>query len=766
MPHPSRLTRSSGLVLAALLLAYVAGLVPHLDGFSPLVDGWLGILTQLVPAACCWLAVRGAGRQRTEVVLAALAVTAFALGNLYYVLAVALGVTLPYPSPADVGYLAFYPLMLAALATRVRRDLHGRVSSLWLDGALGALGAASVLAVVLHPVLQTALGDGVSLATVTALAYPLLDVLLVAVVAGIAAVRARRSGRHWVVLSVGLLVFAVSDVVYAIRVAEGSYVVGTPLDAGWAAGLSLIALGVVGGSRRHEEAPAARAGGTVVVPGVATAAALAVLVAATRSPQSGLAVGLAGVTLLAAAVRTQLAFRQLVSMAVLREQATTDDLTGMPNRRALYADVEARLAAAGDRQQALLLLDLDRFKEVNDSLGHHVGDQLLVVVGERLVRRSRSGDLLARLGGDEFAVLLQDAGEQEATEMASALRAALAEPFTLEGIALQTTVSTGIAVYPQHGTDLHTLLRKADIAMYRAKAARDGHHVYSGSDDADGAARLRTVQELGTAIAQGQLLLHYQPKADLSSGAVRGVEALVRWAHPTRGLLYPDAFLPLVEEAGLMRQLTHEVLVQALDQAHRWRRDGVDLTVAVNLSASSLMDARLPDQVLDLLAARGLPAHLLQLEITEEFLMADRDRARSVLARLRRSGIQIAVDDFGTGYSSLSYLRDLPVDELKLDRSFIAPMSTDARAAALVASTIGLAHSLGLRMVAEGVEDEAGYDELRRLGCDQAQGWYLSRPVPAADLTAWLRLSDRPGTPTALAGSRCRPDEPPAPRRG
>ena len=737
--RPSRI----GLLLFGPLAVYVVGLTTRSgDGFSVLIDGWFGILTQSVPAAFCWVAVWRVKRRRLEVLLAAGAVTCFALGNTYYVLAVAAGIELPYPSPADAGFLLFYPLMLGALAVRVRRDLR-RATALWLDSTLGSLGAASVLAVLLHPILQASLADGLSLTAVVAVSYPLLDLLLVSAVAGIAFTRRGHGSRHWFTLSVGLLVFAVADVLYAFRVAQDTYVMGTPLDAGWSVGLSLIALGVIGLSRHErEEAPTGALGTVLAVPAVATAAALAVLLAGTRTPVSGLAVGLAGVTVLMAALRTHLAFRQLVSMAVLRKQAMTDDLTRLPNRRALYASVDTVLgdlgSPGGDKGQALLLLDLDRFKEVNDSLGHHVGDRLLQVVGDRLRRTLREQDILARLGGDEFAVLLRDTDPHGAAAVAKKLREALAEPCKLEGIALQASASIGIALFPQHGRDLNSLLRRADIAMYRAKETRDGHHIYSGTDDADGATRLRTRNELGSAIADGQLVLHYQPKVDLRTGTVGGVEALVRWQHPERGLLFPDSFLCMVEESGLMRQLTQDVLEKALDQAALWRQEGKELTVAVNLSASSLMDADLPERTMAMLAVRSLPARCLQLEITEEFLMADRDRARAVLTRLRNSGIQIAVDDFGTGYSSLAYLRDLPVDELKLDRSFIAPMADDVRAAALVASTIALAHSLGLRMVAEGVEDDVTYRELCRLGCDEAQGYFISRPVPADELTRWL----------------------------
>jgi diguanylate cyclase (GGDEF)-like protein len=425
--------------------------------------------------------------------------------------------------------------------------------------------------------------------------------------------------------------------------------------------------------------------------------------------------------------------------------ATHDSLTGLPNRRALYTDGQARLMKTPGRRWALLLLDLDKFKDVNDSLGHHAGDQLLVEVGARLRGHMRGGDLLARLGGDEFAVLLEGAGYDEAAKVAEALRATLAEPFmpltgspTEASVTLFSNASVGIALFPDDGPDLGALLRKADIAMYKAKGPGNGHHFFSGMDNADGATKLQTVEELRTAMATDQLVLHYQPKIDLDTGAVHAVEALVRWAHPTRGLLYPDAFLALVEEAGLMGAMTRLVLEIALDQAADWRAQGQHLTIAVNLSASSLVDAALPEEIFTMLAARGVPASGLLLEITEEFLVTDRERARKILTQLRDSGIQISIDDFGTGYSSLSYLRDLPIDELKLDRSFIFPMADDARAATLVASTIALAHSLNLPMVAEGVETEVALMELKRLGCDQAQGFFISRPVPAAELDHWL----------------------------
>ena len=741
------------------VVAYTVALTLHSVGVIPAVTGWLdlvvnhwlGLLTVWVPAAVGWLTVSRVGFRRWEVPLAAAAVTSFAAGNTYYIAMLHGGGSLPFPSPADVGYLGFYPLMLAALAVAVRRHMRGLGSSVWLDCAVGSLGAATVLAIVLSPVLGSALIGSSWLAIVVAVANPMFDLVLVAAVAGVAVLGGRHLGNRWLLLLVGMLVFAAADVVYALQVAADTYVLGTALDAGWAIGLALMVLWVDGVERTDrgatQETNQATGKTALLMPVMATAAGLGVLLVSSRVPLSTLAVLLAGVTLVAATSRTQVAFSQVAWMADLRRLAsTTDDLTGLPNRRALYAEGHARLVEPQRRRLALLMLDLDKFKEVNDSLGHHAGDLLLVQVGISLSAHLREGDLLARLGGDEFAVLLEDAGHDEAVDVAVKLRAALAEPFALEDIALHTSVSVGIALFPDHGLDLSSLLRRADIAMYKAKTSGTGQHVYDTADDANNATRLQTVEELRTALTTDQLVVHYQPKVDLDSGEVNSVEALVRWDHPTRGLLYPDAFLNLVEESALMPALTRVVLAQALDQVAKWRVQGRPLVVAVNLSASSLVDADLPEQVASMLAARGVPPRALQLEITEDFLMADRDRAREILTQLRHSGVQISVDDYGTGYSSLSYLRDLPVDELKLDRSFVFPMSDDARAAALVASTIDLAHSLGLRMVAEGVETDVAYRELAHLGCDQAQGYYMSRPVPAAELDYWLdnRRIDQP----------------------
>ena len=748
----TRVTLRGGLIAATslCLAAYLSGLALQGGVSHRLVDVWLALLTSWLLAALCWLAVARVGFRRWEVLLAAAAVTGVAAGDTYYAPLIT-GWSPSFPSPGDVGYLLFYLLMLTALVVVVRRDVRGQSWSVWLDAALGSMGAAAVLAVVLNPVLAAALTGSLSTATAVSVAYPMLDLLVIVTVTGMVALRGVRGGDRLLLLIVGLMLYAVAHVIYALQVTANTDVISSPLDAAWTIGITLIALYVDGVARRGPS-PALEAGPesdtaassrrtSLVVPTAATAAGLGVLLVSSRTHISTLAVALAGVTLLAAAARTQLGFRQLVRMAELRRQATTDHLTGLPNRRALHLKAEVRLADPLHQHQALLMMDLNRFKEVNDSLGHDIGDQLLVQVGARLGERLRGGDLLVRLGGDEFAVLLQDAVHDQAEEVATRLCAALNDPFDLDDNSVHSAVSIGIALFPEDGRDLATLLRKADVAMYKAKVSACGHHVYGDADDDDFNTRLRKVEELRTALTSDQLVLHYQPKVDLRTGEVHGVETLVRWNHPDRGLLYPEAFLDLVEEAGLIHALTLVVLEIALDQAVVWQAKGRALTIAVNLSASSMVDTDLPDQVAAMLAARGLPTSALQLEITEEFLMGDRDRARSVLTRLRGHGIHISVDDFGTGYSSLSYLRDLPIDELKLDRSFILPMVDDPRAAALVASTITFAHGLDLRIVAEGVENDIAYAELTRLGCDQAQGYYLCGPVPAAELDDWLSSS-------------------------
>jgi diguanylate cyclase (GGDEF)-like protein len=420
-------------------------------------------------------------------------------------------------------------------------------------------------------------------------------------------------------------------------------------------------------------------------------------------------------------------------------EADHDDLTGLLNRRGFFASLGGTIAASNARV-AVLLLDLDGFKEINDTLGHASGDALLRQIGVRLRGVLRGDDEIARLGGDEFAVLVDATGTttHDAGEIGRRVRATLAAPFDVAGLSLQVRASVGVALFPEHGTTADELLRQADIAMYQAKQNRTGVAVYASTSDPRAGQTLQLSSELEHALGAGELVVHYQPKADVRSGAITGVEALVRWQHPERGLLAPDAFVPIAERSGLIRRLTLEVVRTGLAQQARWRAEGIDVPVAVNLSIANLLDADLPRDIAALLDDMSVRPGDLKLEITESYLVTDPTLIRSNIQGLCAHGVGLALDDFGTGYSSLTHLRRLPIDEIKIDRSFISDLESDTDDAVIVQSTIELAHSLNLTVVAEGVETERVWSKLADFGCDQAQGFYLAKPMPAQALTMWL----------------------------
>jgi len=424
-----------------------------------------------------------------------------------------------------------------------------------------------------------------------------------------------------------------------------------------------------------------------------------------------------------------------------RHQALHDGLTGLPNRT-LFRDRVHQALLAGKRDEtlaAVMLIDLDRFKDVNDTLGHQSGDLLLRALGPRLRGALRESDTVARLGGDEFGVLLPRVSDSTAAvQLAQVLSKALREPFEVDELVLETEASIGIALFPEHGENVDTLLRRADVAMYLAKEANVGIELYAVERDHYSPARLGLLAELRRAIEQGELVLHYQPKASLEDGRVHSVEALVRWQHPERGLLPPVEFVQFAEHTGLMRPLTLYVLDRALEQCARWRSEGIVLGLAVNLSARDLCDVALPMEVAELLEKWHVEPCLLELEVTESTILADPLRARAVLTRLGELGVRIAIDDFGSGYTSLGYLKRLPIDVLKIDKSFVLGMAGDESDAVIVRSAIDLGHNLGLEVVAEGVESNAIWRNLAGLGCDVAQGFYLARPMPSDTLVGWL----------------------------
>ncbi|HEV8088525.1 MAG TPA: EAL domain-containing protein [Actinomycetota bacterium] len=454
-----------------------------------------------------------------------------------------------------------------------------------------------------------------------------------------------------------------------------------------------------------------------------------------------------------------------VRQAENEHQALHDSLTGMPNRMFFHQRLLEELdhARATEGRMAVMLMDLDHFKEINDTLGHHFGDMLLQEIGPRLSGVLRDNDLMARLGGDEFGIVLPDLPSEEiALRIADRVLEELEQPVAVEGLALDVSGSVGIAMFPMHAEDAETLLRRADVAMYVAKENGGGYEVYQDSFDRHNPQRLTLIGQVRPALESGEFVMYYQPKVRLMDGRVAGAEALIRWEHPTLGLVPPDEFIPLVEKTVLLRPLTHYVAETVLNQWKEWAGMGIRIPLAINVSPRSLLDSDFPDSIQQLLQETQVPPAFLRIELTEGFLMGDSGRSISVLDALANVGVGLSIDDFGTGYSSLSYLKRLPIEEIKVDRSFVMQMHVDANDFMIVRATVDLGRNLGLRVVAEGVEDLATFDRLADFGCDEAQGYYISKPLSAVEFTRWLSVRNLDRESGEVAESENRR----APKRG
>jgi diguanylate cyclase len=735
-PRLRAVVRGTQAITGGLILAYLASTVfRESDTTNVAFDGWVGNLAYAGCALLCGLrayAVRD--RQRAGWTALTIALTLFALGNLLWTTVVQFMEPVPFPSASDAFFLPFYPVAYVGVWMLVRDTLPAKGSrAVWLDGIIAACGVSALEAtIVIAFISEHNVGGWAEV--VTNFAYPIGDLVLVAMLVAVFAVQGWHPDRVWWTLGAGLAVFAFADSIYVVRTLNDTYVTGTPLDSLWMVGTFLMALAAW-------YVPARRAIGStqpVIVPGMFVVTSLAIVVYATTKQVLPLGVALATATLVLGIVRMALAYQQLRTLAETKREARTDELTGLANRRLFYETLRTSLEPGSGRERlAVLMIDLDRFKEINDSLGHRVGDEVLRQLGPRLAEVVDPSALVARLGGDEFGLLLAPLDDPEtATEVADRVREVLHTRFLLESIALRVDASIGIAMAPDHGNEADLLLQKADVAMYEAKRSHRPWEVYSPYRDRHTADQLQLMEDVRDAIDRHELVLLYQPKLDLATGAFTGVEALVRWQHPERGLLTPDRFLDLFEQSGLMGPLALDVLGQAVAQQAEWSRERVDLSMAVNLSPANLSDVQLPDKVAAVLERSGVTPGRVVLEITEDCLMVDAAQGLEVLGRLHRLGVELSVDDYGTGFSSLAYLRELPVNELKLDRTFLAAASHDARAVAIIRSTIELAHSLGLRIVAEGVETAEALNLLCDLGCDAAQGYLLGRPAPAAKVPA------------------------------
>jgi diguanylate cyclase (GGDEF)-like protein/PAS domain S-box-containing protein len=425
----------------------------------------------------------------------------------------------------------------------------------------------------------------------------------------------------------------------------------------------------------------------------------------------------------------------------LRYQATHDGLTNLPNRTHLFDRLEQNITAARESRGliALLVMDLDRFKEVNDTFGHHFGDMLLKQVAFRLRNQLRDGDTVARLGGDEFAIVLASVRDtNEVARIARNILNALEQPFVVEEQVLEVGASIGIVMFPLHGDDARTLLRRADAAMYNAKQGQTGYSFHREEVESRTPDQLALVVEMRSALERNEFEPFYQPKIHLRSGLITRVEVLLRWNHPKRGTISPTVFVPIAERTGLIRPITDWLLERTMAQVRAWQESGAPVHVAVNISAKSLLDQALPSKIQKLLDRWQVDPRFLKIEITESSIMADPAHALAIMSMIQSMGVRLSIDDFGTGYSSLTHLRQLPIDEIKVDKSFVSGMTTSEADASIVRTVIDLAHNLGKQVCAEGVEDEATMVMLRDYGCDLAQGYWISRPMSAPDLTKWL----------------------------
>jgi diguanylate cyclase len=727
-----RSVRVLQVVTGAVVLLYLASTMLRSPGTSStFFDVWIANIGYAgCTVLCAWRAIaRRPGRWGWGSLAAGLLL--FTAGSVLWTTWVQFFNPVPYPSIADFCFLAFFFGAFVGIGLLVRETMPKTSRTIWVDGVIAALGVAALEAtLVIGPISQANKGDFGTVAT--NIAYPIADLVLVSMVVVVFAVRGWRPGPLWWTLGAGLVIFAAADSVYVLRVTSGTYVTGTPLDSLWLIGAFLMVFAAWQGMSDRSRS-AAMMQPPNIVPALFLLSSLGIVVYATARPVLPLGVVLATATLVIAIARSAYAFRQLRALAASKREARTDELTGLPNRRLFFE----RLAVcfepgAMPYRLAVLMIDLDRFKEINDSLGHQVGDDVLRQLGPRLTAAVGNTGTVARLGGDEFGLVLSPLVDaRAATVVAERVREVLQEPFQLEGMSLRVDASIGIALAPDHGTTPESVLQKADVAMFAAKRSHAPWQIYLSDHDQNARERLELMEDLRDAIRRRQIVVYYQPILDLSTGRVIGAEALARWRHPSRGVLAPATFLGLVSDAGLMGPFTMSVLDQAFTQQAKWAELGYDLGISVNISAASLRDEELPDKIAALMSTRGVNPASITLEITEDCFIANLEEALLVLERLRLLGVELSIDDFGTGFSSLTYMRRLPVSELKLDRTFLTGAPRDKRAVSVIRSTVELAHALGLRIVAEGIENLDTLALVDDLGCDAAQGYLMGRPVPA-----------------------------------
>ena len=731
-------------VTAVIMIAYgVSTLVVHRppSGYNTFWDGWVQNIASALPIMPLLLRARRSPRLRSAWLAMATGVMLYTLADLVYIYHDQNLHPIPFPAPSDAFFLSCNAAFIIGFAI-LTQSSFGRVHpSVRLDGAIAGLAIAAVAGVVwFGPVLHV---SGRPFQAGVALAYPVCAlVLIVLLVAGLAPHRYRPNATT-LLLMTAIAFSVVGSVIFLNKIAAGTYVAGTVLGESWLMSFFFIGLAASvhdrrrsGGARASVSSPV----GIAVVPVVFGVVSLGVLATSLFRHEPAVVAILAIAALGLVIGRMAVTLREVRHSMANYQDARTDYLTGLPNRRAFLERLESTLlsvpAAASDT--GVLLVDLDGFKEVNDALGHTAGDELLCVVAKRFEHRLGDRGVLARVGGDEYACYCPVDQEDDLVVIAHELAQTLADPCVLDGTSVRVGASIGVALSRLDAKTSGELLRCADVAMYDAKRSHSAVSTYRPEADPHSRERLALIDALRDAIISRDLIMYYQPTLDMHTGTIRGLEALVRWPHRSLGLLYPDSFIPLAEQNGLMPLLTSAVLDMAVGQAARLDRAGHRLGMSVNISRYDLVDEDLARNVEGVLSLHGFPPERLTLEVTESALGGDPERAERCVRQLRSLEVRVSIDDFGVGYSSMSQLLGLAIDELKIDKSFTLALTSDPRAQAIVRSTIELARALSLTLVAEGIETTEALLTLQGLGAEVGQGYLIARPLPPEQLEEYL----------------------------
>lgn len=741
--------RAVGMLIASLGVIYaISTLIPFEERPKGL-DTWFYSIVLVLTAMLALARPIMVRRNRLAWTLVALAVTSWSLGDIYWSVKFSsyAAEDIPVPSLADVFYIGLYPLAYAGFLLLARASAKRLPASVWLDGVVTSLAAGAVFsALALDSVLAAAGGDTAFSETITNLSYPIGDlVLMVVAVAALAMVR-WRSDPIWWLLGLGAALFAVADTSYLFGLSNDTYTDGSWIDGGWMLGLTFLA--VAGSLNRRRPSEEVRGLAALLVPILFSLAALGVLIFGTFTKIHPIAIILASGCLVAAGVRTALTFEQTRELARTQVQAQTDELSGLGNRRLLDAAMPTMLGSLSPGTQLVLtIVSVDHVPEINSILGYSAGDTVINTVGNRLLKQLPPEAVAARLGGAEMAVLrvLRGADPSIVDRDTRTLLKLLSEPVGIAETAVQIELSAGVAVAPVHATMPADLIRCAIDALQTAKVNRSEVEIYDPTQHVGNRIDLRLAPDLLRAESRGEFATWYQPKFDIASGRPVALETLLRWHHPVRGVIEADAVLPLAARVGLTRQLTRGLLDAALHRCAAWQRQGVDLGVAVDVTAADVLDMQLPYDLAKLINKAGVAPSSVTLEIAEEVLQIDPRRTAAALGQFRHFGFRLALDHYGRSAPSLALLRTMPIDELKLDPAFARAMLASPQDAAILRSTVELARSLNIVTFVDGVDSLELYNAVFGAGCVGAQGPALGEPMNSDILRQWLEpLATKP----------------------